>query len=207
MAVEDTKTPCGEDEQGCAGKKYANETNSEFAFFALEAGRDGEDEIRRCQHADKDEHRNDERENREDRARHARRFAFVMAREQVRVDGNEGGRERAFAEEILQEIRDAKGGCENVCGVGGGEVISEDALACEADETAQENSGSDESGVLARAFDALWLRLLLLRRKFARDRADGNLRLARDDACILMNCYFVLFRFGYDWSLTIFCVV
>jgi hypothetical protein len=63
---------------------------------------------------------------------------------QARVYGNEGSRKDSFAEEILKKIGDAKRRVERVGEVGESEVVSEGALPDEPDETAQQDSGSDE---------------------------------------------------------------
>jgi hypothetical protein len=61
-----------------------------------------------------------------------------------RVDGDEGGGEHALAEEVLQEVGNAKGGAKGVGGVGVAEVVSEDAVADEADEAAEQDADGDE---------------------------------------------------------------
>ena len=43
--------------------------------------------------------------------------------EELHVGGDEGGGECPFAEEVLQQVRDAERGPEDVCRVGGSEVV------------------------------------------------------------------------------------
>jgi hypothetical protein len=64
--------------------------------------------------------------------------------QQLRVDGNERSGERAFAENVLQEVRNTKGRAERVAFCRSSEVVREDALANQADDAADENSGADE---------------------------------------------------------------
>jgi hypothetical protein len=63
---------------------------------------------------------------------------------QARVYRNEGRRKDSLTEEILQKIGNAKRRVERVSEVGKAEVVSEGALPDEPDETAQQDSGSDE---------------------------------------------------------------
>ena len=54
-------------------------------------------------------------------------------------------RQRAFAEQVLQEVRDAHAGGERVGGVGAqAEVVREDALADQPGDPAEENAGGDQ---------------------------------------------------------------
>jgi hypothetical protein len=63
---------------------------------------------------------------------------------QARVYGNEGSRKDSFAEKILKKVGNAKRRVERIGDVGKSEVVSEGALPDEPDETAQQDSGSDE---------------------------------------------------------------
>ena len=145
MAVQDAEAPGRHGEQPRAGKQDADDPDREVALLAVESRRDRRDEQRRRDDADEHEHRDDEREQRGHRAGHAVRFAAIAAREQRRIDRNERSRERPFAEQVLQEIRDAERRRERVGGVvAEAEVVREDALANEASQPAQENSGGDK---------------------------------------------------------------
>ena len=68
--------------------------------------RDQRNEHRRRDDADEHEHRHDERQHRADRAGDATRLLVVACSTQLRVHGNERRRQRAFAEQVLQEVRD-----------------------------------------------------------------------------------------------------
>ena len=62
-----------------------------------------------------------------------------------RIHRDERRRERAFAEQVLQEVGNAERGVERVGGVGAeAEVVREDALPDEAGQPRQQNAGRDE---------------------------------------------------------------
>ncbi len=63
---------------------------------------------------------------------------------QARVYGDEGRRKDSLAEKILKKIGNAKRRVERVGEISKAEVVSEGALPDEPDETAQQDSGSDE---------------------------------------------------------------
>ena len=116
MAVQDAEAPRGHHQQARAGKEDAHERDGQLALRAVEAGGDDVDQQRRREHAEQHQHRGEQRQDREDGARHAARFFLFFARQQTGVNGNEGGREDAFAEQVLQEIGDAQ---RRAKGVGG----------------------------------------------------------------------------------------
>jgi hypothetical protein len=101
----------------------------------------------RRDHADEDEDRDDERQQRGDGAGDAVGLLALAAGQQRGVHRDEGRRERPFAEEVLQNIRDAERRGERVGGiVAQTEVVREDALADEAGQPAEEDSGGNEGG-------------------------------------------------------------
>ena len=70
---------------------------------------------------------------------------FVVAQaSQSGINRNERRRKNALAEEILKKIGNAKRRIERVGEVGEPEVMSQSALPNEADQAAQQDSGSDE---------------------------------------------------------------
>ncbi len=77
------------------------------------------------------------------------------------VDRNERCGENAFAQQILQHVGDAEGGAIGVGGQRGSEIVGEEALADEATEAAEQNSGGDHGG---RSFAAARLRNCVGRR-------------------------------------------
>ena len=81
-----------------------------------EAGRDEVDQQGRGEDADSDQHGSEQRQDRKDGAGDAARFFLFLMRQQTGVDGDEGGRQHAFAEKVLQEIGDAERGAEGVGG-------------------------------------------------------------------------------------------
>ena len=134
------------------GNSTRTSVDGELALGAFKAGRDGVDQPRRGEHAREHEHGDDEREHRRHRARHAPRLFFLTAREKVGVDRNEGRREHAFAEEVLQEIGNAEGGVESVRRIRAqAEVVREDAQAHQAHETAEQDARRHQQGMPARA--------------------------------------------------------
>jgi hypothetical protein len=60
------------------------------------------------------------------------------------VRRDEGGRERALAEEILEEVRDAERRREGIRGVGGAEEVCGGAAPDEPGDPAQEDAKRDE---------------------------------------------------------------
>ena len=98
--------------------------------------------------------RRGEREDRAHRAGDAAGFLLVALREQARVDGNERCGEHAFAEQVLQKIRDAEGGVEGIGLVELAEVVGEDALPDQSDDAADQNPRGDQKRVAAAC--SLW---------------------------------------------------
>jgi len=72
------------------------------------------------------------------------RFFFVATGEQLRIDGDERSRERAFAEDILQKVWNSKRGAERAGGIGRAQVMRKDSLSDNANDAADQNSHSDQ---------------------------------------------------------------
>ena len=88
-----------------------------------------------------------EREQRAHRAGDPHSLLALLAREQRGVDRNERRRQRAFAEQVLQEVRDAERRHERVGGVRlQAEVMRENALADETGEPAAEDAECYQRG-------------------------------------------------------------
>ena len=143
VAVQDAQAPGREHEQPGAREENPHEADGQLALLALESRRDGVDQHRRGQHADEDEHRHPQRERRPDRPGDPAGLLPVVAGEQRRVHRNEGRRERAFAEEVLEEVRNPEGRGEGVRGVRGGQEVRQHARADQADDPAEQNSRGD----------------------------------------------------------------
>ena len=106
MAVEDAEAPGGEHQQAGARKQDAHDRDRQLPLLALESRRDERDEQRRGDDAEQHERARDEREQRRDRAGDARGLLPFLARDECGIDGNERRRQRAFAEQVLQKIRE-----------------------------------------------------------------------------------------------------
>jgi hypothetical protein len=78
-------------------------------------------------------------------------FLLLPLREEARVNGDEGSRERSFTEEVLQEVRDLQGGLEGVRRIRVAEVVGEYPLANETGDAAEEYPRPDEKRVTPRA--------------------------------------------------------
>jgi hypothetical protein len=80
--------------------------------------------------------RDDQCEQRPDRAGHAVRLLVFPARQERRIHGNERRRHRALAEHVLEEIGNAEAGAPGVGGVAfETEVMGEHALTNQSDQT------------------------------------------------------------------------
>ena len=145
VAVQDAEAPGRHGKEPGAGKQHAHDPDRQLALVAVEPGRDRGDQQRRRHDADEHEHRDDQREQRRHRAGHAIRLAPIAAREQRGVHRNERSRQRAFAEQVLQKIRDAERRRERIGGiVAEAEIVREDALADQPGDPTEEDSGGDE---------------------------------------------------------------
>ena len=151
MAVENSETPGGEHQQSGAGKQDAHQPDGEFALGAFETRRDDPDQVRRQQDTDQHEHGRGERQDRAHRSGHAAGFLLVALGEQARVHRNEGRGEHAFAEQVLQEIRDAEGGVEGIGLIELAEVVRKDALPHQSDDAADQNPRGYQKRVAAGA--------------------------------------------------------
>ena len=108
------------------------------------SGRDGVEEPRRRQHAEEREASRHQRQQPSDGAGHLARLLPFSLGAQRRVDGNERGREDAFAEQVLQEVGDAQ---RRRIGVGGGrgpQVMAEDPLPHQPREPAEQDARADQ---------------------------------------------------------------
>ena len=135
------------DEQTGAWEQNADQLDRQLALGAAETRCDRGNEQRCGQDARQHQDGDDEREDGSDRAGHARRLLALATSEKRGVDGNERGRERALAEQILQRVRDAKRRHEGVRRIGfQAEVVGEDALADEAGDAAAEDADCHPCG-------------------------------------------------------------
>ena len=151
MAIQNAERPRGEHQQSGAGEQDAHQPDGEFALGAFETRGDDPDQVRRQQDTDQHEHRRGQRQDRADRSGYAAGFLLVALGEQARVHGNEGRGKHAFAKQILQEIRDAKGGVERIGLIELAEVMGKDALPHQSDDAADQNPRGHQKSVAAGA--------------------------------------------------------
>src|SRR5262249_38246885 len=144
MAVQDAETPRGHRQEAGARKKDANELDAQDSAFALEPRGNQVDQQWRGEDADEDDDRDDEGEERRDRAGDPIGLFLIAFGEQSSVDRNKGRRHRAFPEQVLQQIRDAKGGRDGVGGGQAAEEMREDLATNETRQAAGENADRDE---------------------------------------------------------------
>ena len=114
MTVEDAEAPCGSDEDAGAGKEDPYQAHGQHPFGPLESRRDQIDEERGREDAEQDQDGDRQREQREEHPRRVRGRLVIAARPKRRMHRNERTRERAFAEQILKQVGDAKGGVEGI---------------------------------------------------------------------------------------------
>ena len=67
-----------------------------------------------------------------------------LLRIEPRIDRDKERREHALAEEVLQEIGNAKRSAKCVCGIGVAEVVRKDAIAHQFDQTAEQDTDGFE---------------------------------------------------------------
>ena len=87
MAVQHAEAPRGQHEQPGARKQDAHELDGQLALVALESRRDRGNQHRRREHADDDQDRDDERQERADGAGHPVGVLALAARDERRVHG------------------------------------------------------------------------------------------------------------------------
>jgi hypothetical protein len=126
------------------GKNSVTRANSEVALLSAEPGRDDRGERTGGEHPDQHDHGGAAGKEAEGRIGQMRGLRVFAQASQARVYGNEGSRKDSFAEKILKKVGNAKRRVERIGDVGKSEVVSEGALPDEPDETAQQDSGSDE---------------------------------------------------------------
>ena len=150
VAVEDAEAEGREDEEAGSGEEDPDEPYRQLAPLAREAGREEVDEEGRREDAERGEEDGEEREERPGGPRRPPRLLHPPLAEEAGVDRDERSRERAFAEEVLEDVRGAQRRPEGVGRHRAAEVVGEDALPNEPREAAQEYAGPDEEGVRRR---------------------------------------------------------
>ena len=145
VAVQDPEAPCGQGEHAGGREQHAHDRDRQLALTAVKAWRNQVDEQGRGDHTDEHQHGHDQAEHGENGAGDAIRVAPFAARDERRVDGDERAGERAFAEQVLQEVGNLHRGVERVGGVASQtEVVREHALADEAGQAAEKDARGDE---------------------------------------------------------------
>lgn len=144
MAVQNSQAPRREHEHAGAGEEDPDERDRQVSSLIFKTGGDDCHDVRRGEHADQNDHGGDEREDPEDRIRNPCGFLFVVLGQQPGIDRNERSGKCAFAEDVLQEVGNAKRRAEGVAFRGAAEIVGEDSLPDETDDPADENSRTDE---------------------------------------------------------------
>ncbi len=116
------------------------------ARLAPEAVGDHVDQRGGKEHPEQHQHGRDQHQDGEDGGGGAGGLFVALLGVQPRIHRNERCGENAFAEEVLQHVRDAEGGLECVGSHGVAEVVGEDALAHQADDFRQQDAGGDGQG-------------------------------------------------------------
>jgi hypothetical protein len=146
VRVQDSKTPGGENEEADTGEEDANELDREVARGSFETRRDQRNEDRSEGDSKCDENGSGEGEKSEDGFGKLRGFFIAFLGAEPGVNGDEGCGEYTFTEEILEKVWDTERGAKCVGDFRVSEKVSEDALADESGDLAEEHSGSDGDG-------------------------------------------------------------
>ncbi len=178
MHVQHAETPRRQHEQPGAGKQNPHEPVVSSRFAPSNPGASTSITHGAASDAGERQHRDGQREQREDRPRDLRGFLGAAARAQARIDGNERSRERALSEEVLQQVGNAERRVERVGGVGlQAEEVRERADAQQPDDPAAENSRGHRGGGTAHQAESP-----------ARDRGDPAFRrLAHDPVTVTVS--------------------
>jgi hypothetical protein len=144
MTVQNAETPCREDQEAGPWEEQSHQTHSEVAFLSGESGCDDCGQWSCGKHPDQHDRGGAAGKESKGRIGQMRGLRVFAQASQARIYRNEGRRKDSLTEEILQKIGNAKRRVERVSEVGKAEVVSEGALPDEPDETAQQDSGSDE---------------------------------------------------------------
>ena len=144
MTIQNSQTPRRKHEDTRTGKQYPDERDRQRTPFIFKTSRDDRHDVRGREHTDEHDDRGHKRKDAEDRIRDTRRFLFIILGQQLCVDRNERRGQRSLAEDVLQEVWNAKRGAERVAFTGTAEVVRKDSLPDQTDDAADENSGADK---------------------------------------------------------------
>src|SRR5688572_16314453 len=109
MAIQYAEAPRRKHQQAGAREENPNDLDGEFSFRSNESGSNHSNEHWRRENTKQNKKRNNQRQQRRNSSGQTICFAPIAAGDQRRIYGNERSRKRAFAEQILKEIRDSKG--------------------------------------------------------------------------------------------------
>ena len=146
MAVQDAQAPGREDEEPCARKEDPYQRNGELPLFTAESGGDQVDQQRGLEHTGEHQCTYDEAEEAGDGACDTPGFVATPLGEEAGVDRDERCGKGAFAEQVLQKIRNPEGDRVGVGGVRDAEVVREDPLSHQAGEPAEQDTGAYQEG-------------------------------------------------------------
>ena len=151
MAIQNAERPRGEYQQSGAGEEDADQPDGQFALGSSKPGamtqirygvsRTPMSTITDVASARIAAHR----------AGDAAGFLLVSLGEQARIHRDEGCGKHTFAEQVLQEIGDTKGGVEGIGFIELAEVMGEDALPHQSDDAADQNPRGYQKRVAAGA--------------------------------------------------------
>ena len=144
MAVQHADAEGRQHQERDARKEDAHQVDREGARLSGKTGSDGVEQPRRRQHADEREDAGDQRQEPGDGASHLARLFLFALRPQRRVDGNERRRQHAFAQQVLQEIRNAESRGVRICGGRSPEIVAKHALPHKSGEPAEKDARTDQ---------------------------------------------------------------
>ncbi len=156
MTVQDAQRPCGKYQHSGHGEKDTNRRDRQHPSFAFEAGEEDLNEGRREQNAHQRQCPRDSQQNGEDGTRDSPRLLLPALFEQLRVHRNKRGAERAFSQQVLQDVRHPQPCLEYVRVERGTEVAGEYRLPNQPEYTAEQDARRHHRGGRPRPGSLFW---------------------------------------------------
>ncbi len=151
MAVEYAETPRRHHRETDRGKQDPYEVDRQLPCRAGETWRDQIDQQRRGKYPRRHDDADEQREQRGDGAGDAIGGIVIAAGQQRRVDGDEGGRQRSFAKQVVEKVGNPQRGAERVGRRSQPEVVREDPLPHQARQPAAQDADGDQRRRAARS--------------------------------------------------------